>query len=86
MRTLHTLLMHPKVARIHCQVIARGARADDDHAATLDDIDRHGEGCLARVLKHAVDVDALTSDVPNRLAELAHFLHPGVELRRVYLR
>jgi hypothetical protein len=43
------------------------------------------EGLLARMLEHDVDVVALAGDVPDRLAELARFLCPGVVFGRADL-
>src|ERR1700730_18394815 len=68
MRALHALLAHPDIARVESDVVARGAGAEHDHAAALDDEARHRERRLAGMLEHDVDV-ALAGDVPDRLAE-----------------
>ena len=70
-RALHALLVHPQIAGVHRQVVARGAGADDDHAAALHDEHRDRERRLAGMLEHAVDVVALAGDLPDRRAELA---------------
>ncbi len=68
-RALDALLMHPEIARVHGEVVARRAGADHDHAAALHHLHRDRERRLARMLEHEVDVDALAGDVPDRLAE-----------------
>src|SRR5690606_518858 len=45
-----------------------------------------GECRLARVLEDEIDIIALAGDVPDRLAEVANLLEPGVILRRADLR
>src|SRR5690606_39993359 len=40
-RTLDALLMHPQIAGIHSQVIARRTGTDDDHAAALYRSEEH---------------------------------------------
>src|SRR5208282_2928184 len=62
-------------AGIEGDVVAGGARAEDDHAAALHHEAAHREGRLARMLEDEVDVVALAGDLPDRLAELAHLLH-----------
>src|SRR5581483_5037280 len=85
MRALDALLVHPHIARVHGEVVAGGAGAEHDHAAALHHEARHREGRFAGMLEHAVDVHALSGDVPDGLAEPAHFLAPGVVFRRADL-
>ena len=85
-RPLHAFLVHPQIARIHRQVIARGAGTDHHHAALFADKNRGRKGCLAGVFKHHVDIHALAGDVPDRLAELAHLAEPFLILWRVHNR
>ncbi len=73
---LDPFLSHPDVARVEGDVVAGGAGAEDDHPAASDDVAGHGEGGLAGVFEDDVDVD-IARDVPDGLAELADFLHPG---------
>ena len=86
MRTLHALLMHPQIARIHGQIVAGGAGANDNHAAALHNLHGDGDRRFARMLEHAIDVDALAGRLPNRRAELAHFLEPVIVFGRIDLR
>src|SRR3954463_532854 len=81
MRTLDALLPHPDITRVESDVVAGGPRAEHHHAAALHHQAGDREGRLARMLEHDVDV-ALAGDVPDRLAELAGFLDPGVVFRR----
>src|SRR5690606_34533770 len=75
MTTLNTLLAPPDKTRVHCQVKAGCAGAENDHAAALDDVAGDREGLLTGMLEHEVDVIALARDLPDRLAELAGLLH-----------
>jgi hypothetical protein len=84
-RALHALLAHPEEAGVHGEVEARGAGADDDHAAALHDKHRDRHRCFARVFEDDVDILG-ASDLPDGFAELAGFLHVVVELGRVHLR
>src|SRR6476646_4578815 len=81
MRALDALLPHPDITRVESDVVAGGPGAEHHHAAALHHQAGDGEGRLARMLEHDVDV-ALAGDVPDRLAELASFLDPGVVFRR----
>ena len=81
-RALHALLVHPQIARVHGEVVARGAGADHHHAAALDDQHRDRKRRRARMLEHEVDVVALAGDLPDGGAELARLLEPGVVLGR----
>src|SRR4029078_7124109 len=81
-RALHALLVHPYVARVHGEIVAGGAGAEHDHAAALHNEARHREGRFARVLEHAVDIDALAGDLPDRLAEIARLLQPHIVFGR----
>src|SRR5579883_753389 len=72
---LDALLAHPHEAGIHRQIVAGGAGAEHHHAAALHDEARHGEGLLAGMLEHEVDVVALAGVLPDRRAELAALLH-----------
>src|SRR5262245_33390482 len=85
MRALDTLLPHPNVARIECEIVAGGPRAEDDHAAALYDQAGNRKRLLARVFEYNVDI-FLARDVPDRLAEASRFLRPLVELGRVHCR
>ena len=86
MRTLHALLVHPQIARIHGEVVARGAGADHHHAAALAPPGpRPGKVDFARMLEHHVDVVALAGEGPDRLAELARVLQPVIVFRRADL-
>ena len=84
-RTLHALLMHPQIARVHGEVVAGRAGADDHHAAALHD--EHGDRKRGRagMLEHEIDVVALAGDLPDGGAELAHLLEPRVVLGRADL-
>src|SRR5262249_44167426 len=84
-RALDALLPHPNIARIEGDVVAGRAGAEHNHAAALDHEARHRKRRLARMLEHDVDV-ALARDVPDRLAEAARLLDPGVVIGRADLR
>src|SRR5215211_1290591 len=84
MRALYALLPHPHVARIEGDVVPGGPGAEHHHAAALHHETRDREGLLARMLEHDVHV-ALAGNVPDRLAELARLLHPGVVFGRIHL-
>src|SRR5262249_40923451 len=82
-RALNTLLAHPDVARIECEIVAGSAGAEYDHAAALHDETGHRKRLFARMLEHNVDIP-LACDVPDPLAEAARFLRPVIELRRIH--
>src|SRR6476659_711788 len=84
MGALDALLPHPDITRVESDVVAGGPGAEHHHAATLHHQAGDRERRLARMLEHDVDV-VLAGDVPDRLAELACFLDPGVVFRRADL-
>src|SRR4029077_60142 len=84
-RTLHALLPHPDVARVEGDVIDGGAGAKHDHAAALDHEARYRKRGFAGMLEHDIDV-ALAGNVPDRLAEAARLLHPGLVFGRADFR
>src|SRR6266404_2982655 len=85
MRALYALLPHPHIARVEGDVVARGAGAEHHHATALHDQTGDWERRLAGMLEHDIDVP-LAGDVPDRLAELARLLDPGIVVRRADLR
>src|ERR1700692_78581 len=80
MRALDALLPHPDIAGVEGDVVARGAGAKHHHAAALDDQTGDRKRRFARMLEHDVDV-FLAGDVPDRLAEAARLLDPGIVFR-----
>src|SRR5262245_21200308 len=86
MRALYPLLMHPQISRVHGEIVARGARTDHHHAAALHTQDGDRKSGGAGMLKHEVDVVALTRDLPNAGAEFARLLEPGFVFRGADLR
>ena len=85
MRALDLFLAHPHIARIEGQIVAGGPGTKDDHAATFHHKAGHREGLFARMLEYDIDV-ALAGDVPDRLAEAARLLDPGVVFGRADFR
>ena len=76
MAALDTFLVHPDIARIHCQIKARRARTDHYHATLFTHEGRDRKRRLARMFEHHINIIALTGDVPDRLAEFANLAEP----------
>ena len=72
MAALDTFLVHPDIARIHCQVKARRARTDHYHATLFAHEGRDRERRLAKMFEHHINIIALAVDVPDRLSKLKH--------------
>ena len=83
-RTLESLLPHPKIAEVDGRVVAGRAGANDDDAAGIADEHRGGDGRLAGMLENHRRATLLAENLPDRRAECAHALQPIVVTDRVF--